>query len=50
MVHKGRVTVSKAGHLWVVKVAGKEIEYGRTKAIAAQRADAYRKAQGKAGR
>jgi len=47
MVHKGRVTVSKSGYIYVVKVAGKEIEYSDTKAGATKKAGAYRKRQGK---
>lgn len=47
---KGRVTVSKSGQLWVVKIGGREVGYGRTKAIATQKANGIRKAQGKARR
>jgi len=50
MVIRGRVTVGKSGQLWTVRCGGREVAYGRTKAIAAKKANAYRKSQGKAKR
>lgn len=50
MAYKGRVTVSKDGYIYVVKVGGKEVGYGNTKAMARQMANEIRKKQGKVSR
>ena len=42
---KPRVTISKSGHLYVIKKGGKEVAYAQTKAAAQKKADAIR--QGK---
>lgn len=50
MVMRGRVTVSKSGQLWVIKVGGREAFYRRTKAEANKKANIIRKEQGKTTR
>jgi hypothetical protein len=38
----GRITISKSGHLYVIKKGGHEITYATTKKAAKMKADAIR--------